>query len=83
MAESGASTLPEFKFKIMEDKNLMKGFSTVTEGELLVRGGINADLWRKVIKIVSIVSDFLSSYSEDFNRGYKKGLDGKPLWGRP
>ena len=65
----------------MEEKRMMmRGFAGIQESEFSVRGGINPETIRKIAKILGILVDFISSYGEDFYKGYKKALDGKPLY---
>ena len=65
----------------MEDKRLMlRGFASIQESESQVRGGLNPDTIRKIAKIIGIIIDVISSYGEDFYKGYKKALEGKPLF---
>lgn len=41
---------------------------------------MNPDTIRKIAKIIGIIIDVISSYGEDFYKGYKKALEGKPLF---
>ena len=45
-----------------------------------VCGGLNPETIRKIAKILGIIVDFVMSYGEDFYKGYKKGVEGKPLF---
>lgn len=65
----------------MEDKRMMmSGFSPVQENEMYVRGGLNPETLKKIAKILGILVDIIASYGEDFYKGYKKALEGKPLY---
>ena len=67
--------------KNMEDKRLkIGGFAELEEREFCIRGGLNPDTIRKIAKILGILVDFITSYGEDFYKGYKKALEGKPLY---
>lgn len=82
-AESGAPNLPEnfSTDKKMEDNRLMmRGFASIEEDESQVRGGLSPETIRKIAKILGIIIDVISTYGEDFYKGYKKALEGKPLF---
>ena len=65
----------------MEEQRLKgSGFVEPRDDELSVCGGLNPETIRKIAKIIGIVIDFVTSYGEDFYKGYKKGLEGKPLF---
>ena len=65
----------------MEGKRLIvRGFVGADDKDLSVRGGVNPQTYRKIARYIGIVWDFLSSYGEDFYKGYKKGVEGKPLF---
>ena len=65
----------------MEEKRMkVSGFVDATDDELSVCGGLNPDTIRKIAKILGIIIDFVMSYGEDFYKGYKKGLEGEPLF---
>ncbi|MBP5229805.1 MAG: hypothetical protein J6Z32_06655 [Bacteroidales bacterium] len=65
----------------MEDKRLMlRGFISVKDEELQLSGGISPETIKRIARIVGYVLDFISTYSSDFNKGYKKGLEGKPFF---
>ncbi len=59
---------------------MLRGFVGIQESEGQVRGGINPDTIRKIAKVLGILIDLISSYGEDFYKGYKKALEGKPLF---
>ena len=55
----------------MEDKRLkIGGFAELEEREFCIRGGLNPDTIRKIAKILGILVDFITSYGEDFYKGY-------------
>ena len=56
----------------------VSGFVEATDEDLSLCGGLNPDTIRKIAKILGIIIDFVISYGEDFYKGYKKGLEGKP-----
>lgn len=65
----------------MEEKRKKgSGFVQARDDELSLCGGMNPDTIRKIAKIIGIIVDFISSYGEDFYKGYKKGREGKPLF---
>ena len=65
----------------MEEMRMkVSGFVDATDEELAVCGGMNPDTIRKIAKILGIIVDFVMSYGEDFYKGYKKGVEGKPLF---
>ena len=65
----------------MEEKRMkVSGFVDATDDELAVCGGLNPETIRKIAKILGIIVDFVMSYGEDFYKGYKKGVEGKPLF---
>lgn len=65
----------------MEDKRLkVRGFVDVRDDELSVCGGLNPETIKKIAKILGIVIDFIATYGEDFYKGYKKGVEGQPLF---
>lgn len=67
--------------KIMDDRRQMiRGFAEIDDGEYSVSGGINPETIRKIAKIIGILIDVIASYGEDFYKGYKKALEGKPLY---
>ena len=58
----------------------VSGFVEATDEDLSLCCGLNPDTIRKIAKILGIIIDFVISYGEDFYKGYKKGLEGKPLF---
>lgn len=65
----------------MEDKRLkVRGFVDVRDDELSVCGGLNPETIKKIAKILGIIIDFIATYGEDFYKGYKKGVEGQPLF---
>ncbi|MBR4802525.1 MAG: hypothetical protein IK041_06905 [Bacteroidales bacterium] len=65
----------------MEDKRLkVRGFVDVRDDELSVCGGLNPETIKRIAKILGIVIDFIATYGEDFYKGYKKGVEGQPLF---
>jgi len=65
----------------MEDKRMeLRGFASIDDAESQIRGGISPDTIRKIAKVLGLLIDLISTYGEDFNKGYRKALDGKPLF---
>lgn len=58
---------------------MLRGFISVNDEELQLSGGISPETIKKIARIIGLILDFISNYSSDFNRGYQKGLDGKPF----
>lgn len=58
----------------------VRGFVDVRDDELSVCGGLNPETIKKIAKILGIVIDFIATYGEDFYKGYKKGVEGQPLF---
>ena len=59
---------------------MLWGFISVKDEELQLSGGISPETIKRIARIVGYVLDFISTYSSDFNKGYKKGLEGKPFF---
>lgn len=59
---------------------MLRGFISVKDEELQLSGGISPETIKRIARIVGYVLDFISTYSSDFNKGYKKGLEGKPFF---
>ena len=58
----------------------VRGFVDVRDDELSVCGGLNPETIKRIAKILGIVIDFIATYGEDFYKGYKKGVEGQPLF---
>lgn len=65
----------------MDEERLLKGgFYPVRENQALITGGIDGQTISRLFNILCLIAEVVSSYGDNFMKGYKKGLEGKPLW---
>lgn len=65
----------------MDEKRLQQGgFISLNRHEMQARGGISFNMLRKIAVILGLIVNFAQEYGNDFKRGFKNGLDGKPFF---